>query len=144
MALYATDTNGSERYNLKVRDLSTGTDLPDEISDISRGGQAWSTDGKTFFYVRHDETLRPFQVWRHEIGTDPAGDTMVYEDLDERFFVGVELSESQRFVLIDSRSKISNEWHYMPADTPATALTLVEPPRRRPRVHRRPTTAPAS
>ena len=127
LALYATDTNGSERYDLRVRDLSSGEDLPDLITDISRGAMAWATDSATFFYARHDDALRPFQVWRHVIGADPASDELVYEDLDERFFVGVQLSESRRFVFVVSRSKVSYEWSFIPASEPTAALTLVEP-----------------
>ena len=33
---------------------------------------AWSADGGTFFYVVRDQAYRPYQVWRHLLGTDPA------------------------------------------------------------------------
>ena len=40
-------------------------------------GLAWSAAADYVFYVRMDEAQRPFQLWRHELGTDPAGDVLV-------------------------------------------------------------------
>ena len=65
---YAVDTNGSERHRLHFRDLETGTDRADEIEDVTYGF-AWADDARTCFYVRLDDAMRPWQVWRHELGT---------------------------------------------------------------------------
>ena len=126
LELYATDTDGSERYTLQVRDLAHGEDLPETIADISPS-YTWATDNATIYYTRHDETLRPFQVWRHRIGTDLTSDEMIFEDLDERFFVNVSRSDSDRFIFIHSSSKISDEVWFIPAAAPETAPVLIEP-----------------
>ena len=65
---YATDTTGGEKYTLRFRDLETGADLDDVIEGVYYGS-AWSTDNRTFFYIRPDDAMRPYQVWRHELGT---------------------------------------------------------------------------
>ena len=38
-------------------------------------GVAWSLDGGHLFYTRYDQAWRPYQVWRHEVGSaaDEAG-----------------------------------------------------------------------
>ena len=73
---WSADTNGAEIYRLRIRDLSTGADLPDDI-ERSYPGLAWSADSRYLFYLVPDELNRPFQVWRHEVGTPAAGDVLV-------------------------------------------------------------------
>ncbi|CAI8012547.1 Dipeptidyl aminopeptidase BI [Geodia barretti] len=83
---YSTDTNGTERYILVVKDLETGELLPEEIEE-TRGGAIWSTDDSSFFYTFLDETGHPFQVRRHIMGGPVEDDTVVYEETDAGFFV---------------------------------------------------------
>lgn len=125
---YALDHNGSERYTLRFRDLSSGHDLPDVVEDVYYGG-AWAASGNWFYYVRPDKAMRPWQVWRHRLGTPAAQDELVFEEADERFFVSVGLSRSKRYVLVSSRSKTSSEVHYVRADTERGRPQLVLPRR---------------
>ncbi len=81
---YSTDVTGGERYELRVRDLAAGRDLPETIPDTSYG-LAWANDNSTLFYVRPDDAERPFQVWRHTLGTAVGDDVLVYEEDDEMF-----------------------------------------------------------
>lgn len=124
---YSVDFAGDERFTLRVKDLDTGELLPDEITDTFYG-TAWSADASTLFYLTVDEAWRPYRVWRHRIGT-VGGDALVYEEADERFWVGVDLSRSQRFVQIDSHSSVTSEVRLIPAGDPA-AEPLVVAPRR--------------
>ncbi|MCU4187501.1 S9 family peptidase [Acidiferrimicrobium sp. IK] len=125
---YAADTDGSERYRLRFRDLGTGRDLPDVVEDVSYGS-AWARDSATFFYVRLDEAMRPFQVWRHTLGTDPAGDTLVHQEDDERFFLSVELTRSERFVVVHLESKMTSEARWIDAARPDADPVVVLPRR---------------
>ena len=123
--LYSTDHDGSEKYTMRVRDLRTGADLDDVILETSYG-TAWAGD-TTFFYVRTDPTMRPYQVWRHEIGASSEDDVLVYEDLDERFFVSVGLSLTEQWIHIVSGSKVTTEEHLIPAADPTSAPRVVQP-----------------
>ena len=123
---YSTDYSGGERYTLRFRDLRTGDDLPDTVEDVYYS-MAWSDDGRTIFYVRPDDTVRPYQVWRHELGTEPSADVLVFEEPDERFFIGVSRTRSGRYILIITDSKTTSEVHFLPSDTPDAPLRLVEP-----------------
>ena len=68
---YAVDVTGNELHELRFRDLTTGQDLEDVLHGVYYGS-AWSADSRTFFYVRTDKALRPYQVWRHGLGTPTA------------------------------------------------------------------------
>src|SRR6185312_12032819 len=105
---YSTDFDGDERFTLKVKDLRTGETLADEVPDTAYGS-AWSADASALFYITVDDAWRPNRVWRHIVGQPAADDVVVYEEPDERFWVGVELCRSEKFILIDSQSKVTSE-----------------------------------
>src|SRR5690606_19756639 len=88
-----------------------------------------SADASTLFYLTVDETWRPYRVWRHRVGAPASADEMVYEESDQRFWVGVELTRSQRFVQIDVHSSVTSEVWLIPADDPAAPPRLVAPRR---------------
>ncbi|MEV6347928.1 S9 family peptidase [Actinoplanes sp. NPDC051851] len=119
---YSTDFDGDERFTLRVKDLTTGEDLADEVPDTFYGS-AWSADGSALFYITVDEAWRPNRVWRHVIGE--SEDTVVYEEADERFWVGVELTRSEKFIVIDAQSKITSEVRVIPADRPHAEPALI-------------------
>ena len=64
--------DGDEVYELRFRDLATGEDLPDDGRPAPTTAVPGRRTRGTFFYMVHDEAYRPYQVWRHELGTDPA------------------------------------------------------------------------
>jgi oligopeptidase B len=125
---YSVDLAGDERFTLHVKDLRTGEVLPDTVSNVFYGS-AWSRDGSTLFYLTVDEAWRPHRVWRHQLGSDPSGDAIVLEERDERFWVGVRLSRSKEFVVIDVKSKLTSEIHVIPATDPGRAPAVVTPRR---------------
>jgi oligopeptidase B len=55
-------------YRLRVRDISTGRDLPLDIPEVSTF--TWAPDSTTLFYVRLDPEHRPRFVIDHRLGTD--------------------------------------------------------------------------
>jgi oligopeptidase B len=125
---YSTDVTGAERYVIRIRDLDTGRDLPDDIPNTYYG-LAWSNDSRTVFYTRPDDAMRPYQLWRHELGTDPANDVCVYEESDDRFFVSVHRTRSGAFLVLQLDSMITSEAHVLAADDPTGAFRVVEPRR---------------
>ena len=125
---YSTDVTGAERYRLRFRDLVSGHDLPDEIPNTYYG-VAWSSDSQTVFYTRPDESMRPHQVWRHVLGTDPSGDVCVYEEPDERFFLSVHRTRSGAFIVLSVESMITSEVRVIDASNAEGAFRVVEPRR---------------
>src|SRR5579875_1804374 len=114
---YAHDFDGSERYTMRFRDLAAGADLDDVVEGVYYGS-AWATAEPEIFYVRPDDAMRPHPVWRHRLSQDAADDVLVDEEGDERFFVSVGLTRSERFVVIHSGSKMTSEARYVDARRP--------------------------
>ncbi|MEO3815496.1 S9 family peptidase [Plantactinospora sp. B24E8] len=125
---YSTDFDGDERFTLRVKDLRTGEVLDDEVPDTFYGS-AWSADGSILFYLTVDEAWRPYRVWRHTIGSPATADEIVYEESDERFWVGVGLTRSEKFVVIDAHSKVTSEVRVIPSANPTGAPAVVAPRR---------------
>ena len=123
---YSVDTDGSETFEMRIRDLETLTDLDDVIPDTYYGS-AWSRDGSVLFYTRQDDTKRPHQVWRHVIGTHAAADVLVFQEDDERFFVGVGNSKTDDLIVISVGSSLTSEMRFLDADTPLGEFTVIEP-----------------
>jgi oligopeptidase B len=121
---YSTDFDGDERFTLKIKDLRTGEVLADEVTDAFYGS-AWSADGSVLFYITVDEAWRPHRVWRHSVGQGKDEDTLVFEEPDERFWVGVDLTRSEKFIVIDAQSKVTSEVRVIPADQPAAEPALI-------------------
>lgn len=126
--LYATDTAGDERYTLRVRDLTTGADLPDEVRETAPGA-LFAPDGEHIFYLTVDEAWRPWRVWRHRLGTPGSDDVVVFEEPDERYWVGVGLSRSKKFLQIELGSKVTSESWLLEADDPTGEFRVVWPRR---------------
>lgn len=124
---WSVDTEGDERYTIRVKDLTTGDVLPDEITGASSGA-TWAADGRHLFYTVVDEAWRPHQVWRHELGST-AEDTLVFEEPDERFFVGIGRTSSQRYLVIGIGSKITSEVRVLDAADPTGGFRVVLPRR---------------
>jgi oligopeptidase B len=125
---YSTDFAGSERFTVRIKDLATGTVLPDEIPDTFYGC-AWSLDGSALFYITVDDAWRPYRVSRHLVGSPAADDVIVFEEPDERFWVGVGLTRSERYVQISVGSKLTSEAWLLDAARPDGEFSVVLPRR---------------
>src|SRR5581483_8476574 len=121
---YGLDTNGSEKYVLRFRDIESGRDLPDVVADTYYG-LAWADDNATVFYTRPDESMRPYQLWRHRLGTDPSDDVCVITEDDERFFLHVHRSKDGAFLLCTLASQITTEVRVLPSTDPLGTWQLV-------------------
>ena len=120
---YALDTNGSERYRLYVRDIATGAVIDGPIEN-ARGDVVWAADGATIFYTVLDENHRPFQVRRRRVGGE-GPDPVVYEEDDPGFFVGLDKTESGRFVTVSAHDHTTSEVRLIKAARPESAPRLV-------------------
>ena len=125
---YSMDSDGSEKYTIYVKNLETGELLPDAIPG-SYYSLEWANDSQTLFYDVLDENHRPVKIFKHRLGDDPLADELVYQEMDERFFVGVMKSSSKRFMYVAASGNNMAEWRFMDADGPNSVLTLIEPRR---------------
>ena len=123
---YAVDTNGSERYVLKVRDLDTGKDLSDVIENW-RYGLVWAADSKSFLYTDADENWRSKTVWHHKLGDPQSADRIVYQEKALEFSVSVGLTQSRAYAAISSGDSDSSEVRILPTSDFTAEPVLISP-----------------
>ncbi|HEY2076603.1 MAG TPA: hypothetical protein VGH53_09705, partial [Streptosporangiaceae bacterium] len=126
---WSADTSGSEIYQLRFTEIGTGRVLPDLIERSYPGG-AWAGDSAHFFYLVPDELNRPYQVWRHTLGTAAETDVKVYEETDQRFELTLEASRSGGLIIITAESRDTTEVWLIPASRPLSMPVVVEPRQR--------------
>lgn len=129
MMAWTEDTVSRRLYTIHIMNLDTGEVLEEQIPNAS-GAMAFAADNQTLFYVIKDEqTLLPYQVYRHVLGTDISADTLVYEEADNTFYTSVSRGKSKDFIYITIGSTISSEVHLLPADQPTGDFQLFLPRR---------------
>jgi oligopeptidase B len=124
---YSTDTVSRRLYTVRFKNLATGELYPEEIPNVEGAG-VWAADNQTFFYAKKDlETLLPYQVYRHTLGTDPAADVLVYEEPDNTFYTHVGRSKSGKYLQVVLSSSLSSETRYLDAATPTGEFAVFLP-----------------
>lgn len=92
------DVKGRNFYSIKIKNLSTGEWLKDEISD-TRNGCEWTTDNKAIVYAVPDkETLRVYQVKKHVLGYKQSSDKLLLQEDDETLDLFVYKSRSEQYI----------------------------------------------
>ena len=126
---YATDTNGSERYTLQIKDLETGALLEDAIPGI-RGGVTWAANDTALIYTPSTEEWRSLEVKMHRIGSPNESDLTLYKEEDQSFSVGAGLSAQEDYLIIATGDNETSEVRFVPAADPTAPLTLIKPRRK--------------
>jgi len=117
---YAEDLNGRRQYSIKFKYLDTNLTASYSIKNTS-GDMAWSLDGKYLFYVlRDEETLLPYKLYRHEIGTNQDQDVEVYEEKDDTFYLSVGNTRSMDYIEVNISSTTSSEVRLIDSKFPET------------------------
>ncbi len=128
MLAVGVDFDGNERHRVDFRSL-IGTDSPREVLDDVYYGVAWANDSRHVFYTRVDDAMRPYQVWRHEIGTAPEADVLVFEESDAQFTVSIGRSRDDEVLVIAVGSSTTSEYWWLDANRPLVDWAVVEPRR---------------
>ena len=113
---YSFDTEGDERYQIRIKDLKTGDLLQDQLEDV-QGELTFSSDGSAIVYalLEKDKWLAK-HIKAHQIGEQQADDKTVYFEEDDGFFIGFGKSSSKEFLIIVSSQGEIQESYVMPAD----------------------------
>jgi oligopeptidase B len=123
---YSVDNSGSEQYTLYFLDLNTYQLYPESIPD-TYFSFAWANDNQTGFYTKINAANRPYQLLRHTLGTPPAEDVLIYEELDDIYHLYVGKTRSQAYILMVLQSSITTEVHYLDANDPQSNFQLIHP-----------------
>lgn len=118
---YSVDFTGFRQYTLHFKNLETGELLGDKIERVT--SVAWANDNKTLFYVTEDATTkRSNQLYRHVLGAKT--NTLMYEEKDELYGIGVDSTRSRAFVILTSESAETTEQRILDANKPEGAFAL--------------------
>jgi oligopeptidase B len=112
---YSVDLEGDEIFTILVKDLLTGELLTEQIPNASYSLE-WASDNRTLFYTTLDETLRPYRVFRHELGNPE--DTLIFEETDQRFSIGLSKSRNREFLFLDIDSSLTSEVRFLRTSDP--------------------------
>ncbi len=134
---YSTDTDGSERYTIRFKDLSCAAVLSEAIAGASGkwgdsevegtiGNIVWSADETAVLYSLCDENWRHRTIKLHRIGSDPAGDRLIFFEGDEGFSCGVAIGAQERWIILQSGDHDTSEVRLIPADDPLAEPLLVK------------------
>lgn len=122
---YAVDTKGDRIFTIFFKDLKTNKLLKDKIEEVT-GDMAWAESGKVLFYSKQDpQTLRSDKVFRYDMETKKS--TLIYEEKDEKFDVGVYKTLTDKYIFIYSASTLSSEGRYVAADKPFDEFKIFLP-----------------
>ncbi len=118
---YSVDADGTEICIIYIKDLITGGLSTEQITNsfgdvYGHTGIEWAGDGLSFFYVTRDAALRPYRIYRHILGTDPAQDSLLLEEKDETYFLGLAQSRSKDYIMAHLHSTTTDEWMVLPND----------------------------
>lgn len=123
---YSADNMGRRIYTLKFKNLETEEILQDQIPNTT-GKAVWANDNEHVFYIRKDESLRAFQVFMHQLGTDSSQDVLVYHEADDTFDVNVFKTKSLKYIFIASSSTNSDEHRFISADNVLAPWQIIQP-----------------
>src|SRR4051812_23145354 len=124
------DDNGSERFQLRIRDLATGKDI-ETVTDVGIGHPVWTSDSGGIVFTEVNENWRSYRARYHRLGTPNEQDITLYEETEELgFSVGVGKTQDKSLILISTGDNATSEVRFVAADDPSQPLTLIS--RRKP------------
>lgn len=121
---YAIDDNGSERFEIRVKDLTTGEHLPDVIPGML-SEIVWTADDKGFLYGLANDQWRTDNARLHWLGTPIADDVELFKEADEGFRVGVSETSDRKWIVLSSGDHVTSEIYLLPATDPLATPLLV-------------------
>ena len=123
---YAFDDNGSERFEVRFRNLDTGEMLPDVIPG-TLSALVWTAGNDALLYGLANENWRTDNVRLHKLGTPVSGDKLLYKEADIGFGVGIGKTAADNFIVIATGDNETSEVYLLPADNPEAEPLLVAP-----------------
>jgi prolyl oligopeptidase len=127
---YGLSSGGSDWEEWRVRDVTTGRDLPDRLAWVKFSNIAWTHDSRGFFYSRYDEPEAGEQLeqanyfqklYYHRLGDPQSVDRLVYERPDHKEW------GFQGKVTDDGRYLIINVWRGTEIETAVFCQDLTQP-----------------
>ena len=131
---YGLDVEGNEVYTIHIKNLMSGEHYPEIIENTFgsvyvRTGIEWANDSENLFYITLDSAQRPYRLYRHQIGTAPSQDTMIFHEVDNSFYLYFHKSRDDAYLLTDHHSTTTTEIRFLSADQLDGELKAISPRR---------------
>ncbi|WP_439545855.1 S9 family peptidase [Sandarakinorhabdus sp.] len=121
---YATDSDGSERFTIRIRDIASGADI-ETVTKVSVGGIVWTADSSAIVWTEVNDNWRRIKARLHVLG-QTGEDRVLYEETEDKGF-GVSVGKSQdgQWIIISTSDHVTSEVRLVPAGNPTAAPLLV-------------------
>jgi len=121
---YAADSDGSERFTIRIRDIATATDI-ETVTKVSVGAITWTADSRAIVWTEVNDNWRRIKARLHVIGQS-GEDRVLYEETEDKGF-GVSVGKSQdgQWIIITTSDHVTSEVRLVPAADPLAPPLLV-------------------
>jgi oligopeptidase B len=123
---YAYDDDGSERFEVHFRDLTTGKDLPDVIPG-TLSSLVWSADSGGLVFGYANDNWRTDNIHYHRLGDSVKKAKLLYQEADIGFSCDADLSSQEDWIIIGTGDQVTSEVRLVPAANPTAEPILVSP-----------------
>jgi oligopeptidase B len=124
---YSVDNISRRQYRIHFKSLKSGKVFTENIP-MTAGQVVWANDSRTIFYpVIDPETLRPYKICRHTLGTAAKQDMEIYNEKDQTFNAYLAKSRSRKYIFITSQSTLTSEYRYLDAGQPRGEFKIFQP-----------------
>jgi oligopeptidase B len=129
LAATLADYDGSERFELRIRDLATGKDI-ETVTKVGIGQPVWASDSAGIVFTEVNDNWRSYRARYHRLGAAADADVTLYEETEELgFSVGIGKSQDKSLIFVSTGDNATSEVRFVGADDPARPLTLISPRR---------------
>ena len=119
------DYDGSERFELRIRDLATGKDI-ETVTKVGIGLPVWSSDSAGIVFTEVNDQWRSYRARYHRLGRPVDEDVTLYEETEELgFTVGLGKSHDRSTIFVSTGDNATTEVRFVSADDPSRPLTLI-------------------
>jgi oligopeptidase B len=121
------DYDGSERFELRIRDTATGKDI-ETVTKVGIGQPVWASDSAGIVFTEVNDNWRSYRARYHRLGRPSDEDITLYQETEELgFSVGVGKSHDRSTIFVSTGDNTTTEVRFVPVDDPAQPLTLISP-----------------
>ncbi len=119
------DYDGSERFELRIRDLATGKDV-ETVTKVGIGQPVWTSDSGGIVFTEVNDNWRSYRAQYHRLGDAPEAAVTLYEETEELGFnVGVHASKDKSLIFVSTGDNVTSEVRFVCAEDPSAPLILI-------------------
>jgi len=121
------DYDGSERFELRIRELATGKDV-ETVTKVGIGQPVWTSDSGGVVFTEVNDNWRSYRARYHRLGRPADEDVTLYEETEELgFSVGVGRTHDRTLIIVSTGDNTTTEVRFVTADDPSQPLRLISP-----------------